>query len=141
MALNDQLYLVDKSALARARREPVAAVLQPLFVRDAVATCALIDLEVLFSARSPIEYERLRADQRTVQRLAVTEEVCERALDVQRSLARTSAHRGASLPDLIIAACAELNGATVLHYDSDFDLISGITGQRTTWVVPRGESD
>jgi hypothetical protein len=26
----------------------------------------------------------------------------------------------------------------VLHYDEDFDRIAAITGQPTSWIVPRG---
>lgn len=33
------------------------------------------------------------------------------------------------MPDLIIAATAELAGRTVLHLDKDFDVIAEITGQ------------
>jgi len=33
---------------------------------------------------------------------------------------------------------AEVEGLTVLHYDGDFDLIAGITGQPTEWVVAAG---
>ena len=33
------------------------------------------------------------------------------------------------IPDLIIAATAELHGAEVLHVDSDYDLIAEVTGQ------------
>jgi hypothetical protein len=29
----------------------------------------------------------------------------------------------------------------VLHYDSDYDLISAITGQPAEWVVPAGSVD
>lgn len=53
-------------------------------------------------------------------------------------LARRGHHRGASIPDLLIAAIAERTGLTVLHYDRDFDLIAAATGQRMEWVVPRG---
>jgi len=28
-----------------------------------------------------------------------------------------------------------------LHYDADFDLIAGVTGQPTEWIVPRGSVD
>jgi predicted nucleic acid-binding protein len=41
-------------------------------------------------------------------------------------------------PDLLIAAVAERERVTVLHYDSDYDLIAGVTGQPMQWVVPRG---
>ena len=61
-----------------------------------------------------------------------------RAMATHRELARTSQHRNFRLPDLIIAATAELNGATVLHYDADYDRIGAVTGQPTEWVAPRG---
>ena len=49
-----------------------------------------------------------------------------------------SQHRHFALPDLIIAATAEEAGATVLHYDADYDKIAGITGQPVEWVAARG---
>jgi predicted nucleic acid-binding protein len=39
---------------------------------------------------------------------------------------------------LVIAAVAEHHDATVLHYDSGFDLIAEITGHPMEWVVERG---
>ena len=39
-----------------------------------------------------------------------------------------------------VAAVAECNGLTLLHYDSDFDTIAEVTGQDTRWVVPRGQT-
>jgi len=36
-----------------------------------------------------------------------------------------------SVPDVLIAATAELAGLTVLHLDRDFDLIVTVTGQVT----------
>jgi len=53
-------------------------------------------------------------------------------------LAQGSQHRGVSLPDLLIAACAECQSLTVLHYDADYERIAKLTGQPTRWVVPRG---
>jgi len=38
-------------------------------------------------------------------------------------------HRARSIPDLIIAATAELAGLTVLHLDKDFEVIADITRQ------------
>jgi len=61
---------------------------------------------------------------------------------VQSELAsHASAHRGASLPDLLVAATAERHRVTVLHYDHDYDLIASVTGQPTQWVVPAGTAD
>lgn len=56
-------------------------------------------------------------------------------------LAAKSAHRGAALPDLLIAATAERHGVTVLHYDHEYDLIAMVTGQAVRWVVPRGTAE
>lgn len=53
-------------------------------------------------------------------------------------MAVRSQHRHFRLPDLIIAAASELNGAIVLHYDAEFDRIGEITGQDMEWVAPKG---
>jgi predicted nucleic acid-binding protein len=42
------------------------------------------------------------------------------------------------LPDLLIAAVAERERVTVLHYDGGYDRIAQVTGQPVRWVVPRG---
>ena len=44
-------------------------------------------------------------------------------------LADLGQHRALSIPDLLIAATAEIARLTVLHVDKDFDLIAAITGQ------------
>lgn len=52
-----------------------------------------------------------------------------RAIEVQELLARQGHHRAPSIPDLIIAATAELAGLSLLHVDKDFELIAEITQQ------------
>ncbi|MDA8370810.1 MAG: PIN domain nuclease [Nocardiopsaceae bacterium] len=132
-------YLIDKSALARMRVPAVAQALRPLFESGALVTCSIIDLEILYSARNQAEYEQV-LEQRKVSYdlLPITQDVCDRAVAVQRLLAEKSRHRGASLPDLLIAACAEAHDATVVHYDADYELIAAVTGQPVQWAVPRG---
>jgi predicted nucleic acid-binding protein len=132
------LALADKSAIARIHLEPVHAVLGPMLSHGRLATCAIVDLEVLYSARSPGDYRGVLRGRRNYTDLAVTPRVCSRAIEVQAELARRSQHRGVGLLDLIIAACAEIHGVLVLHYDADFDLIASVTGQPARWVVPRG---
>lgn len=63
-----------------------------------------------------------------------------RAKAVQRALADRGL-KGRKVPDLIIAAAAELAGLTLLHYDLAFELIASVTGQRQQWIVPRGSVD
>ena len=50
-------------------------------------------------------------------------------MEVQVALAGQGQHRAASLPDLLIAATAELAQFIVLHDDKDFELIADVTGQ------------
>lgn len=134
-------FLVDKSVWSRVRQPPVHAALQPLVDAGLVATCWMIDLEVLFSVRSGTEHDHVRAERHGLEWLPMPDEVGERALVVQGELAHGGRHRTVPLPDLLIAATAERHGATVLHYDGDFDLITEITGQPVQWVVPRGSAD
>lgn len=54
----------------------------------------------------------------------------DRAVEVQLLLADRGQHRGPSIPDLLIAATAELSGLTVLHVDKDFETIATLTGQK-----------
>ena len=65
----------------------------------------------------------------------LTPAVEDRAVVVLSSLADRGHHRAPSVPDLLIAAAAELSGLTVLHVDKDFELIAEITGQATERLV------
>lgn len=130
--------LADKSALARLKHPAVAARLGPLLVGGDVATCSIVELEVLFSARSYAELVKTRAMRRALPSLALAQVDFDRALDVLEELARTDHHRSAGIPDLLIAALAERHDLVLLHYDKDFDLIAKVTRQRTQWVVPAG---
>jgi predicted nucleic acid-binding protein len=135
-------YLADTSALARLNQPAVSGTLAPLIEAGLVATCGMIDLELLFAARNPDDYVRRRQQLRDgFESLVMPDEVWQRALEVQSTLARTSAHRGAALPDLLIAATGELHHVTVLHYDHEYELIAAVTGQAVSWVVPRGTAD
>lgn len=132
-------YLADKSALARMPAKPVGARLAPLIRARRVLTCSIVDLEVLFSARSPGDYEAVRWERASAFPLArIDQPVLDRAVDVQAMLAERGGHRGASVPDLIVAAAAGRADATVLHYDADFELIASVTGQPVEWVAERG---
>jgi hypothetical protein len=132
-------YLADTSALARLRRQPVAAVLGPLIEAGLVATCGVIEFELGWATRTAAEFDQLRADRDAgYEWLASHDEDWRRALDVQATLWRSGQIRAVAFPDLLVAAVAEREGVTVLHYDGDYDLIARITGQPMQWVVPRG---
>ena len=96
-------------------------------------------LEVLYSTRNHSEHTRVRARRALAyrRRIDLTEAVFQRAIAVQGLLARRGQHR-LPIQDLIVAAAAEIAGATLLHYESDFDTIALATGQDVEWVAPRG---
>jgi predicted nucleic acid-binding protein len=131
-------YLADTSALARLHHDDVAARVTPMFIGGRIATCAVVDLEVLVTARNVGEHEEMWFERQLLPRAPITEAVMDRAIEVQGELAATGRHRGVPATDLVTAAAAEQSGLTVLHYDHDFDLIAEVTGQATEWVVPRG---
>ena len=98
----------------------------------------MVDLELLYSARSPADHRQQRADRRLAFTLAPIEQpVLDRALEVQSLLADLGRHRGPGPVDLVIAAAAERAAMTVLHYDRHFDMIAEVTGQSVEWVVER----
>jgi predicted nucleic acid-binding protein len=132
-------FLFDTSVWARIDAPPVAERCQPLIRAGLVATCSIVDLEVLYSARSPASYALACSERElALELVAIEQPTLDRALAVQAALAQRGVHRGASLPDLIIAAAAERANVTTLHYDADYDLIASVTGQQVEWVVPRG---
>lgn len=131
------LYLADKSALTRFNHPPVARRFGPLLADGLIATCPIIDLEVLYSARSLADFKGILTERRSLPTYPINEQVTDRAIEVQYQLAQLGQHR-MPLPDLLIAAAAELNNLSVLHYDSDYDRITAVTHQPSEWIVPRG---
>jgi predicted nucleic acid-binding protein len=119
-------WLIDKSALVRLGGCPDAEEWAGRIERGLVRITTMTRLEVGYSARTaaqarsvfgtppismmPVEY--------------LTPAIEDRALEVQLLLANKGHHRAPSIPDLLIAAAAELAGLTVLHLDKDFDLIA-----------------
>ncbi len=135
-------HLVDNSVIARAHKPSVFAAFEPKVLAGLVASCSITDLEQLFSARNGDEHRARRADiELRYVRVPIGQATFDRAVEVQGLLADKGQHRAASIPDLVVAAAAEREGLTVLHYDADFELIAIITGQPTEWVVPRGTVD
>ena len=134
-------YLPDKRVWARLRHPAVRAALAPHVDRGLVGTCPVIDLEILYSARTGAEHEHFRFQRTAFEYFPMTDEIAQRAIEVQGLLATSSQHRSVSIPDLLIAATAERYALTVLHYDDDYERIAKLTGQSTEWIVPRGTAD
>jgi predicted nucleic acid-binding protein len=124
-------WLIDTSALVRLGSSPDAEEWAARIERGLVRISTVTRLEVGFSARSG-------GDLRAALRLPplssmpvehLTPAIEERAVEVQTLLADRGQHRAPSIPDLLIAATAELAGLVVLHDDEDYALIAELTGQ------------
>jgi predicted nucleic acid-binding protein len=134
-------YLIDKSALARWTKPGVKTVLKPLHERFLLAVCRSTEYEMIHSARNNAEALRISTWLHAFDYLRTDDTAFTRALEIQRLALKAGHHRALSLADLLIAATAELNRRTILHYDGDFDMIASLTGQPAEWVVPPGTAD
>ena len=130
-------WLIDKSALVRLAASPQLDVWTNRIERGLVRITTVTLLEVGYSARNA---DDLRAGLREppvasmpVEYATPTSE--DRAIEVLSLLADRGHHRAPSVPDLIVAATAEIAGLVVLHDDKDFDLIAAITGQQAERLV------
>ena len=124
-------WLADKSALVRLGASPDAVEWAARIERGLVRITTVTRLEVGYSARSGPDL-RAALQQPPLSSMPVeylTPAIEDRAVEVLTLLADRGQHRAPSVPDLIIAATAELTGLTLLHVDKDFDVIAEITGQ------------
>ena len=124
-------WLIDKSSLVRLTSSPDAADWAGRIERGLVRITTVTRLEVGYSARSGRE---LRAGFRqpplaSMPVECLTPAIEDRAVEILALLADRGQHRAASIPDLLIAATAELAGLTILHLDKDFEVIAEVTGQ------------
>jgi predicted nucleic acid-binding protein len=129
-------WLIDKSALVRLGTSPDGAEWASRIERGLVRITTVTRLEIGYSARSGTDL-RAGLRQPPVSAMPVeylTPAIEDRAVEVLTALADRGQHRAPSVPDLIIAAAAELAGLTVLHCDKDFDLIASVTGQPAEWL-------
>jgi predicted nucleic acid-binding protein len=107
-----------------------------------LAVCLPFLLEVGYSARDGREHAGLLEELLTLPILRVDETVERRALDAHAQLARIGHHRMPPV-DVMIAAIAERYDVSVLHYDSDYDILSAKTDLDfdSEWLMPRGSVD
>jgi predicted nucleic acid-binding protein len=124
-------WLIDKTALVRLAASPDATEWAARIERGLVRLTTVTRLEAGYSARSGPE---LRAGWRQPPLSSMpveylTPAIEDRAVEVLTLLADRGQHRAPSIPDVIIAATAELAGLTVLHLDKDFEVIARVTGQ------------
>ena len=129
--MTTSVWLIDKSALIRLPTSPARDEWYQRIDRGLIRVTTLTLLEIGYSARSgaDLQDELHRPPLALLPIEYLTPAIEARAMTVQALLAERGLRRAPSVPDLLIAANAELTGATVLHADKDFDLIASVTGQ------------
>lgn len=135
--------LADTSAWVWSRaagRPGVRHAFDTALVDGEIATCDMVRMELLYSARNSGEFADLREELGALPDCPIGKEQWQRALWVYEKLsAKGGPHqRSVKHADLLIAAAAEAAGVAVLHYDEDYDRIAAITGQPTRWMAKRG---
>ncbi len=124
-------WLIDKSAIERLHLAENASEWAERIERGLISISTVTRLEVGYSARSAADHRMLVLEPPIASMPVeyLTPRIEDRALELQSVLAERGQHRAPSIPDLLIAATAELSEHTVLHLDKDFELIAQITGQ------------
>ena len=124
-------WLIDKSAYTRLGTSPDNAAWADRIERGLVRISTVTRLEIGYSFRTGeqahAEWTSPPLAMMPVEYLTPAGE--DRAVEVQMLLADRGQHRAPAIPDLLVAAAAEMAGLTVLAFDKDFDLIAQITGQ------------
>jgi predicted nucleic acid-binding protein len=128
---NPPTWLIDKSAYVRLGDGPDGETWAERVDRGLVRISTVTRLELGYSARTASAWraEFAGAPLAAMPVQYLTPAVEDRAVEVQLLLAEQGQHRAPSIPDLIVAATAEMHGLVVLHLDKDFDLIAKVTGQ------------
>lgn len=132
-------YLADTSVIKRIDEPSIRNRYRKLTEAGLVATCYVTDVEAGRSALSPRDWRSRMIDRaETFPWVTEPDDTLQRVWELHKALALRGQQRGVGLPDLMIAVTAAFHDLTVLHYDHDFDLIAGVTGQSVEWIVPRG---
>lgn len=111
------LLLADKSALERAGPEALEL--------GEICLCAVVRLEMLYSARSPSDYAGIEERLAVFRDLRIDAETLMAAMTAHRELGQKGRHR-LPIPDLLIAACAQQHQAAVLHVDRHYDVLAEV---------------
>lgn len=100
-------------------------------------------LEAGYSARNAADHTTITQNlAHSVQLLKFTPTTADVAFRMQATLFEAGAGRAVGVLDLLHAAVATEHGATLVHYDSDFELLGDLwPGLSQKWVLPRGSID
>ncbi|MGH8326737.1 MAG: PIN domain-containing protein, partial [Steroidobacteraceae bacterium] len=122
------VLLADTSAWTHAHHPRLRDEWAAALVNGQIATCPIVELEILFSARDGTGFDAVAGDLAQLRNVPLTRSVTNAARQAMRDLAHVhdGYHRAVKIPDLLIAACAQDAAIAVLHYDEDFDRLAAV---------------
>ena len=133
------MELADTSAWTNRHKDPaVDQDFEERILADEIATCPMVVMELLWTTQSQQDFEDLRRDLDALAKVTNDQDSWDRAMVVWRELVIQGRHRRVKIPDLLVAASAEIAGLSVCHYDGDFDVIAAVTGQSVRPIAPIG---
>lgn len=134
--MSPALYLIDTSGVFRILQDKLRQAWSDHLAAGVIATCPVVELEFLYSARSLADrLEKRRLLHELFGWVPMSERAWERAEEVQQLLTEAAMHRSAGPVDLLIAATAERERLTLLSDDRDFTAIARVTGQPVKLVA------
>ena len=137
------VFIADTSAWARAERSSTLDGFGAALRGGQIATCAIVSLEFLHSARNGDEFDDRMSLLAQLRDVPISRSVTTAALRAYRDLAHRQPlfHRSVKLPDVLVAAAAADAAIGVLHYDADFDTLAEVLPFESHWIAPRGSLD
>ncbi len=133
------VLIADTSARMRTHERSVREQWTAAVKADQIATCAIVTMELLFSARDADDVAKIQTIEATFRQIPVSASVQRNAIGAVGELAQRGAgfHR-VPPPDAMIAAAAQDAGVGVLHYDRHFDRLAEVLGFDSVWIAPPG---
>jgi predicted nucleic acid-binding protein len=134
-----RVLIADTSAWARASHPLVRDLWVAALRGRQIATCSIVTLELVYSARDVQEFTVVEADQALLRDVPVPASAQRAAIGALRDLASDGPgqHR-VPLADALIAAAAQDAGIDVLHYDHHYDRLAQALHFTSVWVAPPG---
>ena len=134
--MSPAVYLIDTSGLFRILQGKLREAWSEELAAGVIATCPIVELEFLYSARSLADrLEKQRLLRTVFGWVPVSDRAFDRAEQVQQLLTEAGKHRSAGPVDLLIAATAEQEHLTILCDDHDFETVATVTRQPVRLVT------
>jgi predicted nucleic acid-binding protein len=134
-----KVLIADTSAWARASHPLIRDLWAAALRGRQIATCSIVILELLYSARDAQGLTIVEAEQALLRDVPVATSAQRVAIGALRDLASDGPgqHR-VPLADALIAAAAQDAGVDVLHYDHHYDRLAQALNFTSVWIAPPG---